>query len=135
MFRIGGNTFYNRKNKILMKIPEIKRSRIRLIAELSGIPNEFPCQVYRAEQLTTSICKCHRFPCYLLLLFGLKNILMRKPTAATTHFNSHSITYQTNIDFFFLLQANRAYGTEISPRSFVISFVILLYAISYNIFI
>ncbi len=35
--------------------------------------------------------------------------------------------------FFLLLQADRAYGTEISPRSFVISFVILLYAISYNI--
>ncbi len=31
------------------------------------------------------------------------------------------------------LQADRAYGTGISPRSFVISFVILLYAISYNI--
>ena len=30
-------------------------------------------------------------------------------------------------------QADRAYGMEISPRSFVISFVILLYAISYNI--
>ncbi len=30
-------------------------------------------------------------------------------------------------------QADRAYGTEISPRSFVISFVILLYTISYNI--
>ena len=35
--------------------------------------------------------------------------------------------------FFLLIQADRAYGTEISPRSFVISFVILLYAISYNI--
>ncbi len=34
---------------------------------------------------------------------------------------------------FLIKQANRAYGTEISPRSFVISFVILLYAISYNI--
>ncbi len=31
------------------------------------------------------------------------------------------------------LQADRAYGTEISPRLFVISFVILLYAISYYI--
>ncbi len=30
-------------------------------------------------------------------------------------------------------QANRAYGMEISPKLFVISFVILLYAISYNI--
>jgi hypothetical protein len=34
---------------------------------------------------------------------------------------------------FLHLQADRAYGTEISLRSFVISFVILLYAISYNI--
>ncbi len=32
-----------------------------------------------------------------------------------------------------IIQADRAYGTEISPSSFVISFVILLYAISYNI--
>jgi hypothetical protein len=30
-------------------------------------------------------------------------------------------------------QADRAYGMEISPTLFVISFVILLYAISYNI--
>jgi hypothetical protein len=29
-----------------------------------------------------------------------------------------------------IVQADRAYGREISPRSFVISFVILLYAIS-----
>ena len=35
--------------------------------------------------------------------------------------------------FFVNIQADRAYGTEISPRSFVVSFVILLYAISYNI--
>ncbi len=34
---------------------------------------------------------------------------------------------------FVILQADRAYGTEISPRLFVVSFVILLYAISYNI--
>jgi hypothetical protein len=26
VFRIGGNTFYDRKNKIPMKIPELKRS-------------------------------------------------------------------------------------------------------------
>jgi hypothetical protein len=36
-------------------------------------------------------------------------------------------------DIFFIVQADRAYGTEVSPSSFVISFVILLYAISYNI--
>jgi hypothetical protein len=35
--------------------------------------------------------------------------------------------------FITILQADRAYGTEISPRSFVLSFVILLYAILYNI--
>ncbi len=34
---------------------------------------------------------------------------------------------------FYSIQADRAYGTEISQRLFVISFVILLYAISYNI--
>ncbi len=42
MFRIGGNTFYDRKNKIPMKIPESKRSEIGKIAESRGIPNGFP---------------------------------------------------------------------------------------------
>jgi hypothetical protein len=41
MFRIGRNTFYNRKNKIPMKIPESKRSEIRKIAEFRAIPNGF----------------------------------------------------------------------------------------------
>jgi hypothetical protein len=39
---------------------------------------------------------------------------------------------------FLIIQADRAYGMEISPRSFLtflISFVILLYAISYNIYL
>jgi hypothetical protein len=44
VFRIGRNTFYNWKNKILMKIPEFKRSGIGLIAEFYGIPNGFPNQ-------------------------------------------------------------------------------------------
>ncbi len=44
MFKIGGNKLYNRKNKIPMKIPEFKRSRIGLIAESRGIPNGFPNQ-------------------------------------------------------------------------------------------
>ncbi len=42
VFRIGGNTFYNQKNKIPMKILEFKRSGIRLIAEFRRIPNGFP---------------------------------------------------------------------------------------------
>jgi hypothetical protein len=41
-FRIGGNTFYDWENKILMKIPESKMSKIRIIAEFRGIPNGFP---------------------------------------------------------------------------------------------
>ena len=44
-----------------------------------------------------------------------------------------NITLGTFAQGFNNVQADRAYGTEISPRSFVISFVILLYAISYNI--
>jgi hypothetical protein len=44
VFRIGGNTFYNRKNKIPMKIPEFKRSGIGLIPEFHRIPNGFPNQ-------------------------------------------------------------------------------------------
>jgi hypothetical protein len=45
VFRIGGNTFYDRKNKIPMKILEFKRSKIGLIAELRGIPIGFPNQL------------------------------------------------------------------------------------------
>jgi hypothetical protein len=41
-FRIGGNTFYVQKNKIPMKIPESKRSKIGIIAEFRRIPNRFP---------------------------------------------------------------------------------------------
>jgi hypothetical protein len=44
VFRIGGNTFYDWKNKIPMKIPEFKRSGIGLIAEFHGILNGFPNQ-------------------------------------------------------------------------------------------
>jgi hypothetical protein len=41
VFKIGRNTFYDRKNKIPMKILEFKRSGIGLIAEFCGIPNGF----------------------------------------------------------------------------------------------
>jgi hypothetical protein len=44
VFRIDGNTFYDRKNKILMKISEFKRSGIGLITEFRGILNRFPNQ-------------------------------------------------------------------------------------------
>jgi hypothetical protein len=44
VFRIGGNTFYDWKNKVPMKIPEFKRSGIGLILEFRGIPNGFPNQ-------------------------------------------------------------------------------------------
>ncbi len=42
VFKIGGNTFYDRKNKIPVKIPESKRSKIGIITEFRGIPNGFP---------------------------------------------------------------------------------------------
>jgi hypothetical protein len=44
VFQIGGNTFFDRKNKILMKIPEFRTSRIRIIVEFCGIPSGFPKQ-------------------------------------------------------------------------------------------
>jgi hypothetical protein len=44
VFRIGGNTFYDRKDKIPMKILEFKRSRNKIIAESRRIPNGFPNQ-------------------------------------------------------------------------------------------
>jgi hypothetical protein len=49
VFRIGGNTFYDRKNKIPMKIPEFKKSGIRLVTEFGGIPNRFPNLVIKKE--------------------------------------------------------------------------------------
>ncbi len=47
VFRIGENTFYNRKNEIPMKILEFKRSGIGLIVEFHRIPNGFPIQGQR----------------------------------------------------------------------------------------
>jgi hypothetical protein len=44
VLQIGGNTFYNQKNKIPMKIPEFKRSRIGIIAKFREIPCRFPNQ-------------------------------------------------------------------------------------------
>jgi hypothetical protein len=52
MFRIGGNTFYDQKNKIPMKIPEFKRSGIGLIAEFHGISNGFPNQAYNHDSFS-----------------------------------------------------------------------------------
>jgi hypothetical protein len=44
VFQIDGNQFYDRKNKIPMKTPEFKRSKIGIIAEFRGIPSRFPNQ-------------------------------------------------------------------------------------------
>jgi hypothetical protein len=51
VFRIGGNTFYDQKNKTPMKIPEFKRSGIGLIAGFRGIPNRFPNQAGQSISL------------------------------------------------------------------------------------
>ncbi len=48
MFIIGGNTFYDWKNKVLMKTPEFKRSGIRSITEFCRILNGFPNQALKA---------------------------------------------------------------------------------------
>ncbi len=53
VFRIGRNTFYDRKNKIPMKIPEFKRSGIGLTAEFHRIPNGFPNQALLIAKLST----------------------------------------------------------------------------------
>jgi hypothetical protein len=50
VFRIGGNIFYDQKNKIPMKILELKWSGIWLIVEFCGIPNGFPNQGGRSER-------------------------------------------------------------------------------------
>jgi hypothetical protein len=44
VFQIGGNRFNNRKNEIPMKILELERSQIRIIAEICRIPTGFPNQ-------------------------------------------------------------------------------------------
>ncbi len=54
VFQISGNTFFDQKNKILMKIPEFKRSRIRIIAEFRGIPSKFPNQEPQPQQILKS---------------------------------------------------------------------------------
>jgi hypothetical protein len=49
MFQISKNTFYDRKNKILMKISEFKRSGIGIIMEFRWIPNGFPNQAWLGQ--------------------------------------------------------------------------------------
>jgi hypothetical protein len=44
VFQIGGNTFYDGKNKIPMIFPEFKRSRIGIITEFCKVPSGFPNQ-------------------------------------------------------------------------------------------
>jgi hypothetical protein len=44
VFQIGRSMFYDRKNKIRIKIPAKKRSGIEIIAEFCGIPSGFPNQ-------------------------------------------------------------------------------------------
>jgi hypothetical protein len=46
VFLIGGNTFYDQKNIITMKIPEFERSGIGIIAEFYRILNGFPNQAF-----------------------------------------------------------------------------------------
>jgi hypothetical protein len=99
MFRIGENTFYDQTNKIPMKVPEFKRSGIRLIAEFRGIPNGFPNQVQQqvlqmrfdnynlanAPELV-SLQAAKKFPCYVTcicwiqLFYQTRDICPLRPT-------------------------------------------------------
>ncbi len=63
MFRIGGNTFYDQNNKLLMKILEFKRSGIGLIAEFRGIPNGFPNQDHACNHPSSCRTCCSSCPC------------------------------------------------------------------------
>ncbi len=47
MLRIGKNTFYDQKHKILINIPEFKRSRTGIIVEFRGIPSGFSNQAWK----------------------------------------------------------------------------------------
>jgi hypothetical protein len=60
----------------------------------------------------------------------LRVILWRKERVCTAQ---HCLIDKCNRNHYIRVQADRAYGMEISTRLFVISFVILLYAILYNI--
>jgi hypothetical protein len=68
---------------------------------------------------------------------GMKSIYMNMPVPLAIvggeAFGNFAIVSVENAVNHLLGQADRAYGTEISPRLFVMSFVILLYAILYNI--
>ncbi len=52
VFRISGNTIYDQKNKIPMKIPQFNRFGIGLIAEFHGILNRFPNQVNQRTKMS-----------------------------------------------------------------------------------
>jgi hypothetical protein len=71
MFRIGRNTFYDRKNKIPMKILEFKRSRIGLITEFCKIPNGFPNQAKQDDILGQEMLILDHIKMY----FGTKRIV------------------------------------------------------------
>ncbi len=93
----------------------LRHSRSKCISQFQGIFQHNPfarswCSYLLGNLLVACICAWHHFLGVWL-------------------YSNYNIGHQN----FLRVQADRAYGTEISPTSFVISFVILLYAISYNI--
>jgi hypothetical protein len=62
VLRIGGKTFYDQKNKILMKIMEFKRSGTRIIMEFRGISSSFPNQeLCLVQNLSPRFLGCHHW--------------------------------------------------------------------------
>ncbi len=88
MFRIGGNTFYDQKNKIPVKILEFNRSGIGLIAEFRGIPNGFP------NQVEDEIFGEDRLECFATEILDAKyeKTDVAKVVIGLTHLNAHQKT-------------------------------------------
>jgi hypothetical protein len=69
--QIGGNTFYDWKNKILMKIPEFKRSGTGIIVEFRGILSGIPNQGGRRSMFLRRRARSIRMRIILILIWLL----------------------------------------------------------------
>jgi hypothetical protein len=79
MLQFSGNIFYNRKNKILIKILAGKRSVIRIIMEFHGIPSGFPNQglislALPITCLASDLGQVHQmYDCMVQCIIGLRH--------------------------------------------------------------
>ncbi len=108
MFRIGGNTFYDKKNKIPMKIPEFKRFGIGLITEFRGIPNKFPNQVFKLDNSLLFCNSTFVFVLYSTASKLLVFLIIKGSTGADRHkLNSNGFVTSSGL--------SRSASMELSP--------------------